>query len=389
MDHPIVTIVVLGLIACLFWSGISGFQEVEGSRTPSVSAQSSDAVDWIAKPYLLPVGLLSRSNSFENPTAAPGEGGKAASRLGVGRKGSHYKTADSGTTLVLADIQGSGTIRHIWLTMSDPELGFRKHRPQTIRNVVIRAYWDDQTHPSIECPVGEFFGLPHGKVVHYQSAVHSVADWMGMNIWLPMPFCKRARITLTNDGDYPVSVVYSLDHTLGDQHPEQVGRLHTLFRRENPTTRKQDFEFLPQRQGRGRYIGSVVVVRQLHETWWGEGEFKVYLDGDSDFPTICGTGSEDWAGFSHGIGKQQFTHHGSILSAGHFHAMYRWHLRDPIIWQRECRITMQQITYRDGVSETEDDWAVATFWYEPLPSAPLPPFPDVAARTANLWVESN
>lgn len=375
------------LIVCMLGLGFSGCTTGGKSEGAGKSGGSGGGIDLINRPYLLPVGMKSRSNSFENPTAAPGEGGKAASRLGVGRKGSHYKSAEPGATLVLADIEGSGTIRHIWLTLSDPA-GFRKHKPQTFRNLVIRAYWDDQVHPSIECPVGDFFGLPHGKVVHYQSAVHSVAQTVGMNIWLPMPFRKRARITLTNDGKYPVSVVYSLDHTLGDQHPQDVGRLHVLFRRENPTTRKQDFEFLPRRQGRGRYIGSVVAVRQLHETWWGEGEFKVYMDGDTDFPTICGTGSEDWAGFSHGIGKQQFAFHGSIISQGRFHAMYRWHLPDPIIWQRECRITMQQITYRGGVSETEDDWSVATFWYEPLPSGLLPPLPDAAARTADLWEEA-
>lgn len=351
------------------------------------SAPKGSMGDPVHEPYLLPKGLASRSNSFENPSAAPGQGGKAASPLGVGRKGSHYKSADPGGTLVLADIEGPGTIRHIWLTLSDPVMGLGQHRPQTFRNVVIRAYWDDQAHPSIECPLGDFFGIAHGKVMYYESSVHSVAGSVGMNLWLPMPFCKRARITLTNEGDYPLSVVYSLDHTVGDEHPQDVGRLHTLFRRENPTTKKQDFEFLPKRRGRGRYIGSVVAVRQLHETWWGEGEFKVYMDGDTDFPTICGTGSEDWAGFSHGIARQQYAYHGSILNQGRFHAMYRWHLPDPIVWQHECRITMQQITWDGGIKETEDDWSVATFWYEPLPSAPLPPLPDVAARTVGLFEE--
>lgn len=349
---------------------------------------SGQDIDLVRQPYLLDTGLSSRSISFENSTGAPGQGGQAASRLGGGRKGSHSMSVEAGTTVVLADIKGPGTIRHIWLTLADPSATASwQHKTATFRNFAIRAYWDNQPHPSIECPAGDFFGFGHGRVVHYQSAVHSVAGRVGMNLWLPMPFRERAKITITNEADYPISVVYTIDHTIGDKHPENVGRMHALFRRENPTTPGQDFELLPKREGKGRYIGSVISVRQLSEDWWGEGEFKVYMDGDTKFPTICGTGSEDWAGLSHGLSENRYVYHGGILSQGKFHAMYRWHLPDPIAWQNDCRITMQQIAWRGALSETKDDWSTATFWYEPLPSAPLPPMPDVAARTADLWRE--
>ena len=170
--------------------------------------------------------------------------------------------------------------------------------------------------------------------------------------------------------------------------PDGLGYFYAQFRRRNPLPYKTPYLIVDEIKGQGHYVGTALAWGVNNNGWWGEGEIKFYLDGDSEFPTICGTGSEDWAGFSHGIGKQQFAFHGSIISQGRFHAMYRWHLPDPIVWQRECRITMQQITYRGGVSETEDDWSVATFWYEPLPSRPLPPLPDAAARTADLWEEA-
>ena len=339
-------------------------------------------VDVIHQPYQLNTGLVSRSISFENPTGAPGEGGKAASNLGVGRKGSPAKPIRPGETLQLCDIEGPGTIRHIWVTTD--------RSPQNLRTLVLRAWYDGQEHPSIECPVGDFFGFAHGKVLPYHSAVHSVGPTAGMNLWLPMPFVKRIKIALTNEADKESSkappVFYQIDYTLGDRHAPDVGRLHVLFRRENPTTEKKDFELLPQRQNKGRFIGSVIGIRNLHpDQWWGEGEIKVYMDGDKEFPTICGTGSEDYVGLAWGIQQTPFPYNGCSLNQKNFVSMYRWHLPDPIAWQKDCRITIQQIAYKKGLEETRDDWSCATFWYEPLPSAPLPKMPDVKARTADIW----
>jgi hypothetical protein len=165
--------------------------------------------------------------------------------------------------------------------------------PVNLRSLVVRAWWDDQEHPSIECPVGDLMGFAHGKVMPYASAVHSVGERAGMNLWLPMPFARRARITFTNDGQKAVPLFYQIDYTLEDRHAGDVGRLHVLFHRENPTTEKQDMELLPLRKNPGRFIGSVIGIRNLHpDRWWGEGEIKVYMDGDHEFPTICGTGSE-------------------------------------------------------------------------------------------------
>jgi hypothetical protein len=345
------------------------------TRSRDLAAQTSELVH---EPYKLDTGLISRSISFENPTGAPGEGGKAASHLGVGRKGSPSRTIQPGETVQLCDIQGSGTIRHIWLTTA--------REPAAQRALVIRGYWEGQKHPSIECPVGDFFGFAHGKIMPYQSAVHSVGSTGGRNIWLPMPFAKRARLEFTNQWEKPVPLFYQIDYTLGDQHDADVGRLHCLFRRENPTTVKQDFVLLPQRHQKGRFIGSVIGIRNLHpDRWWGEGEVKVYMDGDEEFATIVGTGSEDYVGLAWGIQQTPFMYNGCSLNENNFISMYRWHLPDPIYWNESVRITIQQIAWQQGLTETSDDWSCATFWYEPSPSEPLPQMPDVKARTADIW----
>ena len=370
--HWILTVVALLAVTAI----------VNVSAVPQAAAQQP--VDLVAQPYLLDTGLVSRSICFENPTGAPGEGGKAASRLGVGRKGSPSRSIKPGQTIQLCDIEGPGTIRHIWMTTG--------RSPQNLRTLVLRGWYDGQEHPSIECPVGDFFGFAHGKVMPYHSAVHSVGPTAGMNIWLPMPFVKRMKMTITNEDSIESSkappVFYQIDYTLGDRHPKDVGRLHVLFRRENPTTEKKDFELLPQRKQKGRFIGSVIGIRNLHPgQWWGEGEIKVYMDGDREFPTICGTGSEDYVGLAWGIQQTPFLYNGCSLDQKNFISMYRWHLPDPIAWRNECRITIQQIAWKKGLAETEDDWSAATFWYEPAPSAPLPALPGVKARTADLWKE--
>jgi hypothetical protein len=341
--------------------------------------------------YDLGTSLESRSISFENPTGAPGEGGTSASKLGVGRKGFPAKGIAPGETVVLCDIEGPGTIRHIWMT------GSFNNRPDQLRSMVIRGFWENQEHASIECPLGDFMGSAHGKVNAYQSAVHSTGINSAFNIWLPMPFQESGKITLTNEGPGEVTVYYQVDYTLGDKHPDETGRLHVCFRRENPTMLGRDFELLPERTGKGRFVGAVIGIRSFDPHWWGEGEIKIYKDGDTDFPTICGTGSEDYVCLSYGIQQTPYLYHGCSLDQQGFVSMYRWHLPDPIYWKEECRITIQQIgyDYERGDStgtplyEREDDWSSATFWYEPVPSAPLPEFPSLEQRVADLWSDAS
>lgn len=336
--------------------------------------------------YDLGSQLESRSISFENPTGEPGQGGQAASKLGVGRKGFPAKNIAPGETVVLCDIQESGTIRHIWMT------GGFKDRPEALRGMVIRGYWDNQEHPSIECPLGDFMGSALARLNSYQSAVHSTGINAALNIWLPMPFRERGKLTLTNEGSTGITLFYQVDYTVDDRHPEELGRLHVCFLRENPTTLKEDFVILPARKGKGRFMGTVLGIRSFEPYWWGEGEIKIYMDGDTDFPTICGTGSEDYVCLSYGMQQTPFLYHGCSWNQEGYISMYRWHIPDPIYWKEECRITIQQIGYDysridstgTALYERQDDWSSATFWYEQVPSEPLPPFPDLESRVADL-----
>lgn len=339
--------------------------------------------------YTLGTGLVSRSVSFENPAGEPGQGGQTSSNLGIGRKGSPARSIAPGETVVLCDINGPGTINHIWMT------GGFLEKKVALRSMVIRAYWENQEYPGIECPLGDFMGAAHSKINSYQSAVHSTGINAALNIWLPMPFSKNAKMTITNEGDDHIILFYQIDYTIGDRHPENFGRLHVCFRRENPTTLTEDFEILPKRTGEGRFIGAVLGIRTLENNWWGEGEVKIFIDGDTDFPTICGTGSEDYVCVSYGMQQTPFLYHGCSWNQKGFISMYRWHLPDPVFWEKDVRVTIQQIGYSSekaketghALYERQDDWSSAAFWYEPVPSEKLPEFPDLNSRTANLWEE--
>lgn len=339
-------------------------------------------------------GLRSRSISFENPTGAAGGGGRAGSPLGIGRKGAPARFIAAGETLELCDITGRGTIRHIWMTT--------RQAPEVLRGVLVRAYWDGQAHPSIECPLGDLFGFAHGYSPAYESEAHSVGARNALNLWLPMPFATRARLTLTNDLGYQIPLFYQIDYTLDDEIEAGTGRLHVAFRRENPTTPRRDFELVARGGGTpGRFIGAVIGVRPLDRRWWGEGEAKIFLDGDAEFATIVGTGAEDYAGISFCIQQTPFRFHGvnwrereDDVDTGRV-SMYRWHVPDPIYWRSAIRVVMQQIgldgrgaesleEYQSKFHERSDDWSAASFWYEAIPSQPLPPVTALEARIADL-----
>lgn len=341
--------------------------------------------------YDLSARLQSRSITFENPDGAKGAGGQVAGPLGVGRKGSPAQMLPPGTTTDLANIEGPGTIRHIWATTYNVV--------DALRGLVVRIYWDNQEWPSIEAPLGDFFGFAHGATDPFCSAAHSVTEKYGMNIWLPMPFRERARVTITNDLDIDVLFFYQIDYTIGDTHVESVGRLHAMFRRENPTKLGQDFEILPRRESAGRYLGTVLGVRPADTNWWGEGEVKIYLDGDQEFASIVGTGAEDYVGMSWGLQANAFYYHGTNFIRGERLdtgpvSMYRWHVPDPVYWHEDIRVTVQQIglsppvhsfsDYLGGLYNRQDDWSACTFWYEAVPSQPVAEVPSLADRLAGL-----
>lgn len=350
----------------------------------------------------IPAGVHSRSITHENPSGEPGKGGRASSPLGPGRKGAPATMIPAGETVEIAAIDGPGVIRHIWVATYDVA--------DLLRGLTVRIYWEGQEHPSVEAPLGDFFGFAHGKSPPYASAVHSVGEKGAFNIWLPMPFLRHARITVTNELRIPALFFYQVDFTVGDPLKPGVGRLHALFRRENPTVARSDFELLPLRQGKGRYIGSVIGVRPQGPHWWGEGEAKFFIDGDEAFPTIVGTGSEDYVGLGWCVQQTPFPYHGaSLVSKGLAPnmagpvSMYRWHLPDPVYWHESVRVAIQQIgveitpataprsfgQYLDCLRERQDDWSCCTFWYEPTPSAGLPAYPSLEERLRDLELEEN
>lgn len=330
--------------------------------------------------------LESRTASFENPTGAKGQAGKTASILGPGRKGSAWRPLAPGKSLTLLDTEGPGQIRHIWMTLP--------HFPFNLRGCVLRAWWDGNPNPSVECPVGDFFGMAHGRVFPFFNAMQAMQEGTGLNAYFPMPFAKHARITITNESDRKTDMVfYYIDYTLGDPVDDDTLRFHAAFRRENPTTLTKDFQILPKRHGRGRFLGCTVGARVLAKDWWGEGEFKVYLDGDEEFPTIAGTGTEDYLCSAWGLGQHWALYGGAPFVASSkdsykLVSFYRFHVPDPVYFHKDIRVEAQQIGlgfYPHGrdLAERQDDWSAAAFWYQDG-NEPLAPMPDYAARVADL-----
>jgi hypothetical protein len=286
----------------------------------------------------------SRSVSFENPTGARGSGGQTHG----GRKGRPSATVAPGETVVLADLDGPGTLRHFWMT-------FPPAPPETMRALWMEVFYDGADEPSVSVPCLDFFGLPHGRAVPYTSALTSAQEGRGFNSYLPMPFAQHVRVEVTNSATAPVLLYYQIDYTLEPALDATDGILHVAFRRENPTVLRRDFVIADGLVGPGRFIGCNVGVRVLDAgMWYGEGEMKVYRDGDAEHPTICGTGLEDYIGSAWGLAAHSTDHAGAPLVVGpgsdtqffapaDFVGFYRWHLADPIMYSTELRVTIQQI----------------------------------------------
>lgn len=348
-------------------------------------------------PALHNIFLLShaktRSISAENPTGEKGKGGmategagaRAARDLGQGWKVSPCITLPARTTVTLAEIQGPGTIQHIWNTV----------HPDWWRRLVFRAYWDDEPTPSIETPLGDFFCNGWCRRCNVNSLPIAVNPAGGFNSYWPMPFRQSARITIENLWDedchgYYYQITYALIEV-----PEDAGYLHAQFRRSNPLPYKQVHTLLDGVQGQGHYVGTYLAWQVNNNGWWGEGEMKFYLDGDGDFATIVGTGTEDYFGgawnFEHpsgqyGVYSTPFLGMPQVIMAGEGgmyqsqqrHGMYRWHIPDPIRFENDIRVTIQALGWRSGgrYLPLQDDISSTVWWYQQEPHAPFPPLPD-------------
>ncbi len=333
-----------------------------------------------------------RSISPENPTGARGAGGMATEGtaspvlggLGQGWKVNPFVRIPAGGEHVLADIEGSGAIQHHWLT---PTGGWR--------NQVLRMWWDDDPQPAVECPVGDFFASGWGEYAQVSSLAVCVNPGRAFNCYWEMPFQRRARISITNESHEERLLYYQVTYSLCDV-PDDAGRFCAQFRRVNPLPKGEVVTILDGVRGRGQYVGTYCAWGVNNSGWWGEGEVKFFLDGDEEFPTICGTGTEDYFCGSYNFDVEgqyrEFTTpyagmpqvlrpDGTYRSQQRF-GLYRWHLTDPVRFRTDLRVTMQALGWRRGPRylQLQDDIATVAYWYQTLPLAPFPPFPDQDAR---------
>jgi hypothetical protein len=333
--------------------------------------------------------VATRSISPENPTGAAGAGGGAtegtgvqpARDLGRGWKVSPSIEVASGESAELAAIDGSGIIQHVWLTT----------HTRHWRSMMLRMYWDGDSEPAVEVPVGDFFGQGWGVFAQLSSQVVATNPHGGFNCYWQMPFRSDARITLENLGPEPAVVYFQITYSeepVGDD----VGYLHAQWRRNNPLAKGALHSILDGVEGRGHYVGTYLAWGSNSSGWWGEGEVKFYLDGDEELPTICGTGTEDYFGGAWnyevpGVGyttystpylglHQVLSPDGLYRSQQRF-GMYRWHLPDPIRFERGLRVGVQALGWRKDrrYLQLQDDIASTAFLYLDRPSANRPPTP--------------
>lgn len=326
-----------------------------------------------------------RSISAENPNGERGGGAKAepdernaASMLGKGWKVRPCITLEPGTTTTLADIQGPGIIQHIWITVD----------VKAYRDTILRMYWDDENTPSVEVPLGDFFCNGHGLRYNVVSIPVAVNPSGGFNCYLPMPFRKRARITIENQRWEPIhGFFYQITYALTDL-PDNAATLHAQWRRSMTSRECPEHVILESVKGQGHYIGTFLAWTQLSNGWWGEGEIKFYMDGDTDYPTICGTGTEDYFCGAWGFGETfnaPFTGYplwrqepGEVPR----HGLYRWHIYDPIRFKQSLKVTIQALGWwpNGKFQPLTDDIASVAYWYQAEPHVPFPTLPPIHER---------
>jgi len=327
----------------------------------------------------------SRSISAENPTGARGMGAReepngegAARELGRGWKVRPCITVKKGEVTTIMETEGPGVIRHIWMTF----------HPNMYRDVILRVYWDGQEHPSIQSPIGDFFCNGWKKRQQILSQPMNVNPMGGMNCFFPMPFRKGVRITVENIGPEDFGgFFYTINYSLEPVEADAL-YLHAHWRRTNPVPYAEEYLLVDGIKGAGQYVGTFMSWQQNSEGWWGEGEIKMFLDGDGEFPTICGTGTEDYFGgawcFGEGasgnftapyFGFQQVT--GVNGHVGCRMTLYRFHVLDPVFFTKDLKVTMQALGWRDQgrYLALQDDLSSVVYWYQTLPHAPFEPMP--------------
>ena len=333
-----------------------------------------------------------RSISPENFTGEKGKAGmskdgpalKSARDLGQGWKVSPYVVIKPKETFVLADVQGMGAIQQIWMTPSG-----------TWRFAILRFYWDGEKEPSIEAPIGDFFACGWGRYAQISSLPVCVNPGRAFNSYWQMPFRKSFKVTLENMAEENFTIYYQINYTLTEV-PEDAAYFHAQFRRVNPLPYKNVYTLLDGVKGWGHYVGTYMAWGVNNNGWWGEGEIKFFLDGDTDFPTIAGTGTEDYFCGSYDFdapgpdGVIRYTEFTTpyaglaqvIRGDGHYNVeqrfgLYRWHIMDPVRFEKDLKVTIQALGWRSGgrYLPLQDDIASVAYWYQVEPHAPFPKLP--------------
>lgn len=330
------------------------------------------------------------SISPENPTGKPGMGGRAtleegvhghqARELGVGWKVNPFVWIEPGQTHTLADIEGPGAVQHIWMTPTG-----------NWRYTILRVYWDDEKEPSIEVPVGDFFGMGWGEYAPLNSLPIQVNPGSSFNSFWVMPFRRKCKITMENTAAERMNVFYQITYT-ATEVPDDAAYLHAQFRRSNPTV-GSIHTLVDGIKGKGHYVGTYIAWQVNNRGWWGEGEMKFFMDDDKEFPTIIGTGAEDYFLGSYNFenkktkeyeaystafaGLHQIISPDGLYESQQRFGMYRWHLQDPIRFENRLRVTIQDLGWRSDhrYLPQKSDISSVVYWYQTEPHTPFPKLP--------------
>ena len=361
-----------------------------GASSASSSASADDELGFGSLSTLSRLSSAqSRSISPENFTGEKGQAGMAtkgtgqgaAAELGQGWKLSPSVVIKAHTTFTLANIDGSGCIEHIWMTPTG-----------NWRHSIFRIYWDGEGDPSVECPVGDFFACGLGQYCQINSLAVCVNPGSAFNCYWPMPFRRGAKITMENIDDKNMTVYYQIDYAL-NKAPQNAGYFHAQYREEAPLKEKGIYTILDGVNGKGQYVGTYLTWNTNAPRWWGEGEIKFYLDGDTQFPTICGTGTEDYFCGSYDF-VSPYTHKYQTFSTPYTglaqvippdqvdqpyqrFGLYRWHITDPIRFDKDLKVTIQALGWQGNGHYLQEQCTISSvaFWYQAEPHAAFPPFP--------------
>lgn len=289
-----------------------------------------------------PANVQSVWVSPENPTGEKGKGGLT----NKGAKGNAFFIIAPNETKSILDIKGAGIINRMWLSGT---IGINAEQRRAVR---IDMYWDGAKKPAVSAPIGDFFGIAHGLIARYDNELFSSPEARSFNFTIPMPYRKSAYITITNESTTELWLWYDINLLKMDKVPKDALYFHTFWNRNSKTTRGEDYVILPKVEGNGRYIGTNIGVigdSLYRGSWFGEGEIKIYLDGDEKNPSLVGTGTEDYIGTGWGQGEFAFRYLGSTIASkeNDVYAFYRYHIPDPVYFHKNCKVTIQQIGNAD------------------------------------------